>query len=148
MLRIARLIPALLLPALPLLLTADAPAAERPAPPLSFEAGSVLAGGYVLAESVTLPPAPGPVTLQARDGTLLHWRVTVKAGETRLLQADGHWAARAEYSHARRDGRTICLVYQTTLSPEWAVHGRDRQDHADIALADDRLYTFRETACP
>ena len=143
MVRIIRPIPVWLL-----LLPAAALAADRPAPPLSFEAGSVLAGGYVLAESVTLSPTPGPVTLRTRDGTLLHWQVTVKDGETRLLQADGHWAARAEYSHARRDGRTICLVYQTTLSPEWAVHGRDRQDHADIALADDRLYTFRETACP
>ena len=123
-------------------------AAGKPAPPLSFEAGSILAGGYVLAETVTLPPVPGPVTLHARDGTALHWRIAVHDGETQLLQPDGHWAARGEYSLAKRDGHTICLVYQTTLSPQWAVHGRELQDHADIALADDKLYTFREVPCP
>lgn len=142
MVRIACLLPVLLLP------TAALAAGKPSAPPLSFDAGTVLAGGYVLADGITLPPTPGPVTLQARDGTLLHWHVAVQGGETRLLQADGHWAARAEYSHARRDGRTICLVYQTTLSPEWAVQGRQQQDHADIALADDKLYTFREAPCP
>jgi hypothetical protein len=133
---------------LALLLPAAAMAADKPAPPLSFDAGAVLAGGYVLARSLTLPPSPGPVTLPTREGTLLHWRIVVQDGETRLLQQDGHWAARAEYSEGERDGRTICFVYQTTLSPEWAVYGRDRQDRADIALADDKLYTFSEIACP
>lgn len=131
-----------------LLLPAAASAADKPAPPLSFEAGTVLAGGYVLADTLTLPPKPGPVTLPTREGTSLHWRVAVRGGETQLLQSNGRWAARAEYSLGRRNGRTICFVYQTTLSPQWAVHGRDQQDHADIALADDKLYTFREAPCP
>ncbi|MFC3674325.1 hypothetical protein [Ferrovibrio xuzhouensis] len=133
---------------LSLLISAAAMAADKPAPPLHFEAGVVLAGGYVLASTVTLPPVPGPVTLPTREGTALHWRVTVQDGETQLLQQDGHWAARAEYNHTLREGRTVCLVYQTTLSPEWAVHGRDRQDHADIAVADDKVYSFREVPCP
>lgn len=133
---------------LSLLISAAATAADKPAPPLHFEAGVVLAGGYVLAESVTLSPVPGLVTLRAREGAVLHWRVAVQDGETLLLQQDGRWAARAEYNHTRRAGRDVCLVYQTTLSPEWAVHGRDRQDHADIAQADDKVYSFRDIPCP
>src|SRR3546814_3720308 len=92
---------------LSLLISAAATAADRPAPPLHFEAGVVLAGGYVLARTVTLPPVPGPVTLPTHEGTALHWRVTVQDGETQLLQQDGHWAARAEYSHAERAGHTV-----------------------------------------
>lgn len=142
MARLARLVLLLLLAS-----PAALAAAGKPAPPLSFAAGTVLAGGYVLTADVTLPPAPGPVILPAREGPL-RWRVAVQDGVTRLLQPDGHWAARAEFTEATRDGRRICLVYQTTLSPEWAVHGRERQDHADIAVADDKVYTFRDIPCP
>jgi len=125
-----------------------AAAADQPAPPLSFDAGTVLAGGNVLATAVTLPPVPGPVALPTSDGPVLHWHVAVRHGETQLLQQNGRWAARAEYSRVRRDGRMVCLVYQTTLSPEWAVQGRDRQDRADFTPADDKVYTFREIPCP
>lgn len=122
--------------------------ADQPAPPLRFEAGTVLSGGHVLAEAVTLPPQPGPVTLTPREGAPLHWRILIEQGETRLLDAGGHWAAKAEYHRLQRDGRTVCQIYQTTISPEWAVRGADRQSRADYAPVDDRVYAFREVDCP
>ncbi len=127
---------------------AAAAAEQSPAPPLAFEAGTVLAGGHVLAMDITLPPRPGPVDLLTRDGVLLHWRLTVKDGETRLLQTDGHWAAKAEYSRTQRDGRMICQVYQTYWSPEWAVKGGNAAPRPDYRPADDRIYAFRDIPCP
>lgn len=124
-------------------------AAELPAPELRFEAGTVLAGGHVLGETVILAARPGPVTLKLRDGADLHWRVTVEQGETRLLQPDGRWAAKAEYHRGSRNGRPACLVYQTLISPEWAVRGGARQQAGpDFTPADDRIYAFRDTPCP
>lgn len=133
---------------LPVLLAYTAHA-EQPAPPLAFEAGTVLAGGHVLAEAITLPPKPGQVSLVVRDGAPLRWHIAIKDGETRLLQPDGNWAAKAEYSRVDRDGRTVCLVYQTYLSPEWAVRGTEPpSNRAEFRPADDRVYAFREVSCP
>lgn len=118
------------------------------APPLAFEAGTVLAGGHVLAADVTLPPRPGPVTLGTRDGVLLNWHMAVENGETRLVQPDGRWAAKAEYTRTQRDGRVICQIYQTYWSPEWAVRGGGAAPRPDFRPADDRVYAFREVPCP
>ncbi|HEX6957261.1 MAG TPA: hypothetical protein VF194_04680 [Ferrovibrio sp.] len=135
--------------AFPAALTAFAAyAAESPAPPLRFEAGTVLAGGHILAEAVLLPPVPGMVTLAVRDGAPLHWRIAVAGGETRLLLPDGRWAAKAEYSRVKRDGQMVCLIYQTYLSPRWLVDGVEKRDHADFTPLDDRIYAFREAPCP
>jgi hypothetical protein len=138
-----------------LLLAASAVRADdTPAPPLQFEAGTVLAGGHVLAAAVTLPARPGPVILKLREGADLHWRVTVEHGETRLLQSDGRWAAKAEYHRGTRNGKAACLIYMTIISPEWTqssegmVRGSEKPDGADFAPADDRIYAFRETPCP
>ena len=125
-----------------------AQAAESAAPPLSFEAGTILAGGYVLAEAVVLQPVPGMVTLAVRGGAPLHWRIAVSDGETRLLQPNGRWAAKAEYNRVERNGQTVCLIYQTYLSPQWLVHGIEKSDHADFTPLDDRIYAFREAPCP
>jgi|GEM_PF-1871040 hypothetical protein len=126
-----------------------AAAAEQPAPPLNFDAGTVLAGGYVLSEPLHLSPQPGQVYINVRDGSPLRWRIEVEGGETRLLQPDGRWAAKAEYSRTERNGRTVCLIYQTYLSPEWAIKGLQRPTgRADFIPADDRIYAFRETPCP
>ncbi|MCW0234599.1 MAG: hypothetical protein OJJ21_13445 [Ferrovibrio sp.] len=130
------------------LLPAAVLAADAPAPDLRFEAGAVLAGGHVLAEAVTLPAKSGPVVLKLREGADLHWRVAVEHGETRLLQPDGRWAAKAEYHRGERNGRPACLIYQTVISPDWAVRGTEKPDRADFAPADDRIYAFRETPCP
>lgn len=135
---------------LPIVLLIAAPvlAADMPAPALQFDSGTVLAGGHVLAETTTLPAESGPVVLKLREGADLHWRVTVEHGETRLLQPDGRWAAKAEYYRGERNGRPACLIYQTIISPEWAVRGTEKPDRADFTPADDRIYTFRETSCP
>lgn len=135
---------------IPLILMAGAAAAaeQQPAPPLAFEAGTVLAGGHVLATDVTLPAKPGPVTLKTREGITLAWRLTVENGETRLLQSDGRWAAKAEYSQTQRDGRVVCQIYQTYWSPEWAVRGSSAAARPDYRPADDRVYAFREVPCP
>jgi len=138
-----RLSPALVL----LLLALPALAQDVPAPPLHFEAGAVLPGGHVLREAVMLPAKPGPVTLTAQDGRL-DWTVAVEHGETRLLQPDGHWAAKAEYHRLMRAGQPACQIYQTTISPEWAVRGADKPGRADYTPADDRIYSFRDTPCP
>lgn len=131
-----------------LLNTTVAMATEPPAPPLQFDAGTVLAGGYVLADGTILPAKTGPVTLKLREGADLHWQVTVENGETRLLQPDGRWAAKAEFYRGERNGRPACLIYQTLISPEWAVNGRDSSTRADYTPADDRIYAFRDTPCP
>lgn len=139
--------------ALPLLLAglafpvAGSPAAER-APPLFFEAGTVLAGGHVLTEAVTLPPQAGPVRLAVREGPPLQWRIRISGGITELLQADGRWAARAEYTRSERDGRSICLAYQTYLSPDWLLQGQDTRNGGGFRPVDDRVYAFREVPCP
>lgn len=138
-----RLLPLLLLIAA----TAQAQTAD-PAPPLSFAAGSVLAGGHELAEDVTLPPVAGPVTLPVRDGAPLRWQVAVDNGETRLLAEQGRWVAKAEIHRSEKRGRMVCLIYQTTISPEWAVRGAERPaGGADFQPADDRVYAFREIPC-
>ncbi|MFN4166341.1 MAG: hypothetical protein ACK4GK_17330 [Ferrovibrio sp.] len=149
-----RLLPVLLLtaPFLPLASVAQAQAGE-PAPPLFFAAGTVLAGGHELAADVTLPPEAGPVVLPVRDGTPLRWRVTVENGETQLLAENGRWVAKAEIHRSEKRGRMVCLIYQTTISPEWAVRGGGRpqdqaQGRADFQPADDRVYAFREIPCP
>lgn len=109
----------------------------------------MLAGGYVLSEPLHLSPQPGQVYINVRDGSPLRWRIEVEGGETRLLQPDGRWAAKAEYSRTERNGRTVCLIYQTYLSPEWAIKGLQRPTgRADFIPADDRIYAFRETPCP
>lgn len=131
-----------------LLLACAAAAADPPAPELHFDAGAVLAGGHVLAEAVTLPAKTGIAVLKLREGGELRWQVTVENGETRLLQPDGRWAAKAEFHRGERNGRPACLVYQTTISPEWAVRSVEQPDRADFAPADDRIYAFREIACP
>lgn len=132
-----------------LLLSSPASAAEPTAPPLSFEAGTVLPGGHVLRAAVTLPAQDGPVTLTTQDGVTLAWTIVVENGETRLLDAAGHWAAKAEYHRTSRDGRPACQIYQTTISPEWAVRGdTDKSARADYTPADDRLYSFRDAPCP
>lgn len=131
------------------LLIASAAHADSAAPPLAFEAGTVLAGGYVLAETVELAPVPGPVTLAVRNDTPLRWRIDVAEGETRLLRPDGRWAAKAEYRRIERDGRIVCEIYQTYLSPEWAARVTKRPNPgADFVPADDRIYAFREAPCP
>lgn len=131
-----------------LLIAPAARAADAPAPALYFDAGTVLAGGHVLADAVTLAAKTGPVTLRQREGADLHWQVMVDGGETRLLQPDGRWAAKAEYYRGERNGRPACLVYQTIISPEWTVRGTEKPGGADFTPADDRIYAFRETACP
>jgi hypothetical protein len=134
------------------LLPCRLPAGEPPAPALLFEAGTVLPGGHELRETTLLPAQSGPAVLKLREGPDLHWRVAVENGETRLLQPDGRWAAKAEYYQGQRNGRSVCLVYQTIISPEWAVRGVDRpadaEPRADFAPADDRIYAFRDTPCP
>ena len=139
----------------PLLLLAAAAQAQTadPAPPLFFAAGTVLAGGHEVAADTTLPPIPGPVTLAVRDGAPLRWQVAVENGETRLLAEHGRWVAKAEIHRSEQRGRMVCLIYQTTISPEWAVRGGDRpqdraQGRADFQPADDRVYAFREIPCP
>ncbi len=134
----------LLLPFLPLAALAD----EPPAPPLHFRAGTILAGGHLLPSAVTLPPVEGPVTLQPSEGPPLHWRVTVGNGETRLLDAQGRWAAKVEYHRSERGGRVVCQTYQTTISPEWTATGKDAATRADYTPADDRIYAFRDVPCP
>jgi hypothetical protein len=131
-----------------MLLPVAAPADEPPAPPLHFRAGTILAGGHLLPSEVILPPVPGPVTLQPQDGPPLYWRVTVAQGETRLLDAQGRWAAKVEYHRAERAGRIVCQTYQTTISPEWTAMGKDASTRADYSPADDRIYAFREVPCP
>lgn len=142
-----------LLPVLLLIAPAVQAQAGEPAPPLFFAAGTVLAGGHELADDTTLPPVAGPVMLRVRDGAPLRWRVTVENGETRLLAEDGRWVAKAEIHRSEKRGRMVCLIYQTTISPEWAVRGGGRpqgqaQDRADFQPADDRVYAFREIPCP
>jgi hypothetical protein len=139
-------LPVLLLP--PLLLPGAAPADEPPAPPLQFRAGTILAGGHLLPADVTLPAVAGPVTLQPADGPPLHWRVTVGNGETRLLDAQGRWAAKVEYHRVERGGRVLCQTYQTTISPEWSATTKDSAARPDYSPADDRIYAFRDVPCP
>ncbi|MFN4311849.1 MAG: hypothetical protein ACK4FK_14795 [Ferrovibrio sp.] len=143
-------LPSLFLLLAPLLLIASVAQAQAndPAPPLSFAAGSVLAGGHELAEDVMLPPTAGPVTLRVRDGAPLRWRVAVENGETRLLDGAGRWAAKAEYHRLMRDGSAVCQIYQTTISPEWALQRGDRPGRPDFSPADDRIYSFRDVPCP
>lgn len=131
-----------------LLISSAALAAELPAPPLQFAADTVLAGGHVLAEAVELPPRAGPVVLTLREGAALRWHVVVENGETRLLQPDGRWAAKAEYYRGSRNGQPACLIYQTIISPDWVIRGADKPSGADFTPADDRIYAFRETPCP
>lgn len=133
---------------LPIFLPLAALADEPPAPPLHFRAGTILAGGHLLPSAVTLPPVEGPVTLQPQDGPPLHWRVTVGNGETRLLDAQGRWAAKVEYHRSERGGRVVCQTYQTTISPEWTATGKDASTRADYTPADDRIYAFRDVPCP
>lgn len=122
--------------------------ADQPAPSLAFEAGTILAGGHELAESVVLPAMEGPVSLRTRDGSLLRWRIAVGNGETRLMLPDGRWAAKAEYTRRQHEGRIICQIYQTYWSPEWAVRGGAAAARPDYRPADDRVYAFREAPCP
>lgn len=129
-----------------LLIASPSLAQDAPAPPLSFEAGAVLAGGHVLREAVTLPAKSGAVLLAAQDG-MLNWTIMVESGETRLLDAAGHWAAKAEYHRLTRNGQPVCQIYQTTISPEW-VRGTDKSTRADYTPADDRIYSFRDVPCP
>lgn len=139
-----------LLPALLLVcaLSARAQTAD-PAPPLFLTAGTVLAGGHELAADVTLPPEAGPVVLRVREGPPLRWRVAVENGETQLLAENGRWVAKAEIHRSEKRGRMVCLIYQTTISPEWAVRGAERPaGRADFQPADDRVYAFREIPCP
>jgi hypothetical protein len=134
---------------LPLLLLLSCTAwADEPAPPLHFRAGTIVAGGHLLPSEVILPAVAGPVTLTPQDGPPLHWRITVGNGETRLLDASGRWAAKAEYHRAERGGRIVCQTYQTTISPEWTTMTKDRATRADYTPADDRIYAFREVPCP
>lgn len=121
---------------------------EPPAPALHFPAGTILAGGYLLPSDVTLPAVSGPVVLWPKDSAPLHWRVEVADGETRLLDAQGRWAAKAEYHRTQRGGRVICQSYQTTISPEWVMAGRNSAGRADYTPADDRIYAFRDVPCP
>lgn len=138
-----------LLPVFLLIATAAQAQAGDAAPPLAFTAGTVLAGGHELAADVTLPPEAGPVVLRVRDGPPLRWRVAVENGETQLLAENGRWVAKAEIHRSEKHGRMVCLIYQTTISPEWAVRGGDRlQGRADFQPADDRVYAFREIPCP
>ncbi|MEK9969216.1 MAG: hypothetical protein VW600_08765 [Ferrovibrio sp.] len=130
-----------------LCLSSAALADALPAPALQFEAGTVLPGGHELAQATVLPAKTGPVVLKLRAGPDLHWRIIVENGETRLLQPDGRWAAKAEFYEGQRNGKPVCLIYQTTISPEWAVRGVDKPDRADFAPADDRIYAFREIPC-
>lgn len=131
------------------LLIAGSAAAEPPAPPIAFEAGAVLAGGHVLAEDVVLAARAGPVTLKTRDGVALNWQIVVENGETRLLQTDGRWAAKAEYNWTQRAGRVVCQIYQTYWSPEWAARGGTAgAARPDFRPADDRIYAFRDVPCP
>ncbi|MFN4275305.1 MAG: hypothetical protein ACK4FJ_03320 [Ferrovibrio sp.] len=130
-----------------LFLAAPAAAQAPPAPPLHFEAGTVLAGGHVLQSAVTLPATSGPVSLAVQDGRL-DWSIRVENGETRLLDDAGRWAAKAEYHRLMRDGSAVCQIYQTTISPEWALQGGDRSGRADYRPADDRIYSFRDVPCP
>lgn len=134
-------------PLLLLLLAGSALAQDIPAPPLNFEAGAVLAGGHVLRAATTLPAKSGAVTLVVQDGKL-DWTIVVENGETRLLDTAGHWAAKAEYHRLSRNGQPVCQIYQTTISPEWAVRGADRSNRADYRPADDRIYSFRDAPCP
>lgn len=134
--------------ALSVLLIPFSALAETPAPSLTFEAGTILADGHELAETVTLPATSGPVSLRTRDGTVLKWQVVVVNGETRLLKPDGRWAAKAEYTTIQRGGRTICQIYQTYWSPEWALRGGGTVTRPDFRPADDRVYAFREVPCP
>jgi hypothetical protein len=138
----------LIAPLLPIVSVAQAQTGD-PAPPLFFAAGTMLAGGHELAGDVTLPPVAGPVTLPVRDGAPLRWQVAVDNGETQLLAENGRWVAKAEIHRSEKRGRMVCLIYQTTISPEWAVRGMERPaGRADFQPADDRVYAFRETACP
>lgn len=140
---------ALLLILLPAASIPAAFAQTDPAPPLFFAAGTVLAGGHELAGDLTLPPQPGPVTLPVRDGAPLRWRVAVENGETRLLSENGRWVAKAEIHRSEQRGRMVCLIYQTTISPEWAARGTERPaGRADFQPADDRVYAFRDIPCP
>lgn len=136
-----RLLPALLLLAPPAL------AEDAPAPSLAFRAETVLRGGHVLRTAVTLPAKSGPVTLLAEDRKL-NWTLVVENGETRLLDDAGHWVAKAEYHRLTRAGQPVCQIYQTTISPEWAVRGADKPGRADYSPADDRIYSFRDAPCP
>jgi hypothetical protein len=138
----------LIAPFLPLASAAQAQTTD-PAPPLSFAAGTVLAGGHELVADMILPPEAGPVALPVRDGPPLRWRVVVENGETQLLGENGRWVAKAEIHRSEKRGRMVCLIYQTTISPEWAVKGGERpQGRADFQPADDRVYAFREIPCP
>jgi hypothetical protein len=132
-----------------LLLSASVAQAQTidPAPPLRFEAGTVLAGGHVLQSAVTLPATSGPVSLAVQGGRL-DWSIRVENGETRLLDGAGRWVAKAEYHRLMRDGSAVCQIYQTTISPEWALQGGDRPGRADFSPADDRIYSFRDVPCP
>ncbi|QDO95901.1 hypothetical protein FNB15_00765 [Ferrovibrio terrae] len=131
-----------------LLLLCFAARADEPAPPLHFRAGTIVAGGHLLPSDVILPAVAGPVTLTPQDGPPLHWRITVDHGETRLLDASGRWAAKAEYHRAQRGDRIVCQTYQTTISPEWTAMSKDSAARADYTPADDRIYAFREVPCP
>ncbi|WP_341898164.1 hypothetical protein [Ferrovibrio terrae] len=131
-----------------LLISTAALAEDLPAPALHFAADTVLAGGHVLAEAVELPAKAGPVVLTLREGASLRWHVVVENGETRLMQPDGRWAAKAEYYRAQRGDRIVCQIYQTTISPEWATMTKDSTARADYTPADDRIYAFREAPCP
>lgn len=122
--------------------------AEPPAPPLHFEAGTVVAGGYRLAEAITIAPTNGPVSLSVIGGAPLRWHVEVRNGVTRLLQIDGRWAAQAEYTRRDRDGQPACQIYQTFASPEWLLRGGSHAARPDFAPVDDRIYMFRDTPCP
>lgn len=138
----------------PALLLAPAAALAQPAPPLSFEAGAVLAGGHVLRAATVLPARAGPAELPLLDGRLLHWHVVIENGETRLLDEKNRLAAKAEYHRQQRNGQPACQIYQTTISPEWAVRkgepdrGAQGGQQADFTPADDRVYSFRDAPCP
>jgi len=130
-----------------LLLALPAAAQDASAPSLAFRAETVLRGGHVLRNAVTLPAQSGPVALATQDG-VLNWKIVVEHGETRLLDAAGQWVAKAEYHRLTRAGQPVCQIYQTTISPEWAVQGTDKSARADYTPADDRIYSFRDAPCP
>lgn len=127
---------------------AEPPTTAAGAPPLAFEQGDVLADGHVIAADTILPPQPGPVSLRTREGDVLHWQITVENGETQLVQPNGRWAAKAEYTRTQRGGHVVCQIYQTYWSPVWAVRRGGAAPQPHYGPADDRIYVFRDAPCP
>lgn len=119
-------------------------------PSIVLPEGTVLASGHVLGGLTTIEGISGQAEVRFEDNVTEIWDVEVLNGETKVFGPTGALIAKAEFVARERDGKPSCFIYQVHIAPEWL--GMPRTDapgsQPDISTVDDRVYSFREAACP